>query len=152
MCGLHVVQALKKHLPSDVGRRRPPWRVHIADGRFNRCRADVRRHDRRQQYKCADLVRRRVELCSKPAHGMGDEDRWRIEAARNDQHVHKRVIVDRCRTAATTPVEGVNLVAGGRVACRSEAASLSAAAASPLRSADHSTTRAGLRTTGRDKL
>src|SRR5580658_6825750 len=79
--GLHVVQALKKHLPSDVERRRPPWRVHIADGQFMRCCADVRRHDRRQQYKCADLVRRRVELCSETAHGMADEDRWRIEAA-----------------------------------------------------------------------
>ena len=124
MRGLHVVQALKKYLPSDVGGRRPPGRVHIADGQFNWCCADVRRHDRRQQHKCADLVRRRVELCSKPAHGMGDDDRRRIEAACNfldvvddvgDRHLHEQVIVDRCRTAATTPVEGVNLVAGGRV-------------------------------------
>jgi hypothetical protein len=55
---------------------------------------------------------------------MGDEDRWRIEAACNlvdivddvgDRHVHERVIVDRCRAAATKPVEGVDLVAGGRV-------------------------------------
>ena len=99
-------------------------RPYRADGQIMRCCADVRRHDRRQQYKCADLVRRRVELCSETAHGMGDEDRWRIEAACNlldivddvgDRHVHERVIVDRCRTAATTPVEGVNLVAGGRV-------------------------------------
>src|SRR5258707_5393219 len=59
MRGLHVVQALKKHLPSEVGWRRPPWRVHIADGKFMRCCADVRRHDRRQQNKAADLVRRR---------------------------------------------------------------------------------------------
>jgi hypothetical protein len=54
----------------------------------------------------------------------GIERRWRIEAACNlldivddvgDRHLHERVIVDRCRTAATTPVDGVNLVAGVRV-------------------------------------
>jgi hypothetical protein len=72
----------------------------------------------------APTLRRRVELSSKAAHGMPDENRWRIEAACNlvdivddvgDRHVHERVIVDRCRAAATTPVESVNLVAGGRV-------------------------------------
>src|SRR5260370_6187125 len=36
-------------------------------------------------------------------------------AAVGDRHVHERVIVDRCRPAATTPIEGVNVVAGGRV-------------------------------------
>src|SRR3984957_13109800 len=55
---------------------------------------------------------------------MGDKARWRVEAACNlldivddvgDRHLHEQVIVDRCRTAATTPVEGVNLVAGGGV-------------------------------------